>query len=65
MKDKTIKGVSMGILTEDDFEDTEVYEPVAALKDAGAAILVTGSNSRRTYHRKSEMSFGNDAYRNL
>jgi protease I len=45
-------GKRIAILAEDDFEDAELMEPLRAMKDAGASVLVVGSGSKRSYKGK-------------
>lgn len=47
-----LAGKRVAILAEDDFEDTELTEPLRSLKGAGARVVVVGSGSRATYHGK-------------
>ncbi len=45
----TIKGARVAILVEDEFEDSEVVEPIKALRSAGATITMVGSGSKNVY----------------
>jgi len=47
-----LSGKRIAILAEDDFEDLELIEPVGALKDSGAMVLIVGSGSQETYRGK-------------
>jgi len=48
----TLAGKRIAILAEEDFEDSELTEPMKAMKDAGAEVVVVGSGSKRTYRGK-------------
>lgn len=45
-------GKRIAILAEDDFEDSELTEPLRAMKDADASVLIVGSGSKRSYKGK-------------
>ena len=47
-----LEGKRIAILAEDDFEDSELMEPLRAMKDAGASVVVVGSGSKKTYRGK-------------
>ena len=47
-----LNGKRIAILVEGDFEDSELIEPMRALKDAGARVLIVGSGSQETYRGK-------------
>ena len=47
-----LTGKRIAILAEEDFEDPELTEPMKALKDAGAQVIVVGSGSKSTYRGK-------------
>ena len=47
-----LNGKRIGILAEEGFEDSELIEPMRALKDAGARVLLVGSGSQETYRGK-------------
>ncbi len=47
-----LSGKRIAILAEGDFEDCELIEPMRALKDAGARVLIVGSGSQKTYRGK-------------
>ena len=44
--------VRIAVLAEEGFEDAELLEPLRAMKDAGARVLVVGSGSKRSYTGK-------------
>lgn len=45
-------GKRIAILIEEDFEDSEFVEPLRAMKDAGAKVVVVGSGSQESYTGK-------------
>jgi protease I len=47
-----LEGKRIAILTEDDFEDSELMEPLRAMKDAGARVVIVGSGSKQSYKSK-------------
>lgn len=47
-----IEGKRIAILAEEDFEDSELVEPLRAMKDAGAKVVVVGSGSKESYRGK-------------
>ena len=47
-----LDGKRIAILAEEGFEDSELIEPMRALKDAGARVLIVGSGSQETYRGK-------------
>ena len=47
-----LDGKRIAILVEEGFEDSELIEPMRALKDAGARVLIVGSGSQETYRGK-------------
>lgn len=47
-----LDGKRIAILTEEGFEDSELAEPLRAMKDAGARVTVVGSGSHEIYHGK-------------
>jgi len=47
-----LEGKRIAILAEEDFEDAELMEPLRAMKDAGASVLIVGSGSKRSYKGK-------------
>ena len=48
----TLRGRRIAILVEQDFEDSELVEPLNALKEAGAEVLVVGSGTQLRYRGK-------------
>jgi len=47
-----LAGKRIAILAEDNFEDSELTEPLRAMKDAGAKVLIVGSGSKKSYKGK-------------
>jgi protease I len=47
-----LDGKRIAILAEEDFEDSELIEPLRAMKNAGARVVVVGSGSQETYRGK-------------
>jgi protease I len=47
-----LEGKRIAILTEEDFEDSELTEPLRTMKDAGASVLIVGSGSKKSYKGK-------------
>ena len=47
-----LDGKKIAILVEEDFEDSELIEPVRAMKNAGAKVLIVGSGSQESYRGK-------------
>jgi protease I len=47
-----LDGKRIAILAEEDFEDSELMEPLRAMKDAGASVLIVGSGSKKVYKGK-------------
>lgn len=47
-----LEGKHVAILAEEDFEDSELMEPLRAMKDAGASVLIVGSGSKKSYKGK-------------
>ena len=47
-----LAGKRIAILVEEDFEDSELMEPLRAMKDAGARVVVVGSGSKKSYKGK-------------
>jgi protease I len=47
-----LEGKRIAILAEADFEDSEITEPLRAMKDAGARVLIVGSGSKKSYKGK-------------
>jgi len=48
----SLKGKIVAILAEQDFEDSELTEPLKAMKEAGAQVFVVGSGSQTSYKGK-------------
>lgn len=47
-----LAGKRIAILAEEGFEDAELAEPLRAMKDSGARVLVVGSGSKSSYRGK-------------
>lgn len=47
-----LEGRRIAILVEDDFEDSELMEPLRAMKDAGAKVVIVGSSLKHSYQGK-------------
>jgi protease I len=47
-----LDGKKIAILAEEDFEDSELIEPLRAMKSAGAKVVIVGSGSKETYKGK-------------
>ena len=47
-----LDGKKIAILAEEGFEDSEIIEPMRAMKNAGAKVAVVGSGSQETYKGK-------------
>ncbi len=47
-----LDGKRIAILAEEGFEDSELIEPLRAMKNAGARVLVVGSGSQASYRGK-------------
>ena len=47
-----LEGKRVAILAEEDFEDAELMEPMRAMKDAGATVVIVGSGSKKSYKGK-------------
>jgi len=48
----SLKGKRVAIFAEQDFEDSELTEPLKAMKEAGAQVFVVGSGSQTSYKGK-------------
>lgn len=48
----SLEGKRVAILVEDDFEDIELAEPVRAMREAGARVVVIGSGTKDVYRGK-------------
>ena len=51
-----LAGKRIAILAEDNFEDSELTEPLRAMKDAGARVLIVGSGSKKGYRGKRSLA---------
>jgi protease I len=47
-----LDGKRIAILAEEDFEDSELTEPLRSMKNAGARVVIVGSGSKETYKGK-------------
>ena len=47
-----LSGKRIGILAEEGFEDTELIEPMKAMKNSGATVIVIGSGTQEKYKGK-------------
>ena len=47
-----LAGKRVAILVEEYFEDSELIEPLRAMKDAGARVVIVGSGSKKSYKGK-------------
>jgi protease I len=47
-----LEGKRIAILAEEDFEDAELMEPLRAMKNAGATVVIVGSGSKKSYKGK-------------
>lgn len=47
-----LDGKRIAILAEEGFEDSEIVEPIRAMKEAGARVVVVGSGSQKSYRGK-------------
>ena len=47
-----LAGKRIAILVEKDFEDAELVEPMRALQDSGARVVIVGSRSKESYKGK-------------
>ena len=47
-----LEGKRIAILVEQDFEDTELIEPLRAMKDADSKVVIVGSGSQESYRGK-------------
>jgi protease I len=47
-----LEGKRIAILAEEGFEDVELIEPMRAMKDAGARVVVVGNGSQKSYKGK-------------
>lgn len=51
-----LEGKRIAILVEEGFEDSELREPLRAMKDAGARVLIVGSGSKKSYRGKRRVT---------
>jgi protease I len=51
-----LAGKRIAILAEENFEDSELTEPLRAIKDAGARVLIVGSGSKKIYKGKRSLA---------
>jgi len=51
-----LAGKRIAILAEENFEDSELTEPLRAMKDAGARVLIVGSGSKKSYKGKRSLA---------
>ena len=51
-----LAGKHIAILAEENFEDSELVEPLRAMKDAGARVLIVGSGSKKCYKGKRSLA---------
>ena len=47
-----LDGKRIAILAEDDFEDSELIEPLRSMKNAGARVVIVGTGSKESYQGK-------------
>lgn len=47
-----LDGKRIAILVEDDFEDSELIEPLRSMKNAGARVVIVGTGSKKSYRGK-------------
>ena len=47
-----LHGKRIAVLAEEDFEDSELIEPMKAMKNAGAKVSIVGSGSQESYRGK-------------
>jgi protease I len=47
-----LAGKRVAILAEEDFEDSELVEPLRAMRDAGAKVVIVGSGTKQIYKGK-------------
>jgi protease I len=47
-----LDGKRIAILAEDDFEDSELIEPLRSMKNAGARVVIVGTGSKKSYQGK-------------
>jgi protease I len=49
---QVLQGKRIAILAEEDFEDSELVEPLRAMKNVGARVVIVGSGSKPSYKGK-------------
>jgi len=47
-----LDGKRIAILAEEDFEDSELIEPLRSMKNAGARVVIVGTGSKESYQGK-------------
>jgi protease I len=47
-----LDGKRIAILAEEDFEDSELIEPLRSMKNAGARVVIVGTGSKESYRGK-------------
>ena len=47
-----LEGKHIAILAEEEFEDAELMQPLQAMNDAGASVMIVGSGSKKSYRGK-------------
>jgi len=47
-----LDGKRIAILSEEDFEDSELIEPLRSMKNAGARVVIVGTGSKKSYRGK-------------
>ena len=47
-----LDGKRIAILVEEDFEDSELIEPLRSMKNAGARVVIVGTGSKQNYQGK-------------
>lgn len=47
-----LDGKRIAILAEEDFEDSELIEPLRSMKSAGARVVIVGTGSKKNYRGK-------------
>jgi len=57
-----LAGKRIAILAEENFEDSELTEPLRAMKDAGARVLIVGSGSKKSYKGKERLGRGDSGH---
>ena len=52
----TLTGKRIAILVEEDFEDSELTEPMRVMKGVGSEVVIVGSGSKNTYQGKKRQA---------